>query len=247
MSLPETVGWIFVAIFGVLAIITILNVINVVKIPDDEQRKWLFRSLIGSVVVAVAGFGSDYLKHFSTDPSPTATPALQPTTTPSTTATPTAAQTYTSTPTPAPAPTTTPTPAAADVPEALQEWAGSALGPRPTLSEIDAHPYPTCVQDLRSAKDGETEDGEVGACLSALNRYQTNILVGYYTIKRPYVANLITLERRFQSKADTDSQSRYAYILAEKARLNGSEWRTIRALEDRLLKDMDACDHNGCR
>lgn len=92
-SLPAVVGWIFVAIFVLVATIVLLDLAGIRRIADEEQRKWLFRSLIAAVVVAVAGLGTAYLKRLESgpvlaQPSVSPTPRASASPTPSPTATP---------------------------------------------------------------------------------------------------------------------------------------------------------------
>ncbi len=166
MLIAATIGWIFVVIFALLAVIVLLDIAGLRRIPDSGQRKWLFRAMIGSVVPAVIGLGTWYLDTLHRDPPPDATPAPSPT----------------SGDGPG-KPVTTPTGAVVPdhpqpekpVPAEVLAWAGEALGPRPTLAEIDAHPYPACVAELRALSDPPLSDDAIARKRSAHTLCTTSI------------------------------------------------------------------------
>ena len=51
--IPLVIAWAFTLTFVIALILVLLDVAGVRRIQDEGQRKWLFRSLFGSVILAV--------------------------------------------------------------------------------------------------------------------------------------------------------------------------------------------------
>ena len=62
-ELTAVIGWLFLLIFTILAVISILDLIKLIEIRGESQRKWLFRSVLGAAVLAVGGLGNTYYKN----------------------------------------------------------------------------------------------------------------------------------------------------------------------------------------
>ncbi|AJP72427.1 hypothetical protein TS85_12490 [Sphingomonas hengshuiensis] len=247
--------WTFVLSFVLCAIGGLLVIFERWTPRNPAVGKWLVRGVIVSMVGAVVGFG---VKQFPGD-SGNVTGPIGAEAAPATPASPRVAEPpepaptdTAATPTPAPALPVTP-PVTPDVPPdsgppaEVADWATATLGPRPTLAEIDAHPYPTCVEDMQAAADTALPE-DSAACVRALDRYHLKYVLGYYTRKQPYAVQLDLQEQRMRAAgAGGDAAPRYAYVVAEIARLNGAEWDRVQALDQRLRGDRTACARRGCR
>jgi hypothetical protein len=153
MSLIDSVIiWVFVGAFAAVVIGAVLAFLGVPIIPDPEQRKWAFRSVLAVMVVAVISYGAN--KFFNPDnvsaeentkaaddqsPNPTATESKPGgTDKPSTPVPPTTPKTDGKTPIEVPPST----------PNAILEWAKVNMPTRPRiLSEFDTG-YPNCAAKL---------------------------------------------------------------------------------------------------
>lgn len=247
---PQIIIWTFVASFVLCVGAGLLVIFDLWSPRDPAVRKWLVRGVIVSVVGAVVGFG---VRQFATEqetggnqaeaeavvapPAPAPTPAATPSGSPS----------AMPSPTPSPDPNPSPTPDAT-IPAAVADWAATALGTRPGFAAIDAHPYPTCVEDLRAMPAESALAEDATACVRALDRYHFNYVLTYYALKQPYGARLDAEEQRLRGAAGSEEGgARYRYVLAEIARLNGPEWDRLQALDQRLRDDRAACARRMCR
>jgi len=57
-NISLVVAWIFVAVFVITVIIALLDLSQIIKIRDPARRKWLFGTLIVSIVMPVVTFGT---------------------------------------------------------------------------------------------------------------------------------------------------------------------------------------------
>jgi hypothetical protein len=251
-SLPAAVGWIFVAIFVLVAIIVLLDLAGIRRIADEEQRKWLFRSLIAAVVVAVTGLGTAHFKRLETGPV-LAQPAASPT--PQASASPT--------PSPAAAPSPTPRPTASATPQdsavaqglcaadaTVAAWASVNLGERPRLPAAFDKEYPPCVAKLRAAEMPASDD-EVSMCVNALDQHHQRFILGFYRTKEAHDLALKKWERSLRrSGIDESERSLYNYVVCENEDLNDPGGPTLEArdaAEQRIAEDRKACRKNRCR
>lgn len=252
-SLPAVVGWIFVAIFVLVAIIVLLDLAGIRRIADEEQRKWLFRSLIAAVVVAVAGLGTAYLKRLESGPV-LAQPSASPT--PRASASPTPSPTATPSPAPSPSPTASTAPqegaaaqgqCAADA--TVAAWASTNLGERPRLSAAFDKEYPPCVAKLRAAGT-PASDEEVSMCINALDQHHQRFILGFYRTKEAYDVALKKWERSLRRTGiEEGERSLYNYVVCENEDLNDPGGPTLEArdaAEQRLAEDRKACRKNRC-
>lgn len=260
-SLPVVVGWLFVFIFGVVAGLMLLDLAGLRRIADEEHRKWLFRSLIAAVVVAVAGLGTAYLKKLEANspavqPTPSSTPVSAPTS-------PIARASPTSLPPDPKGPAVSSPPAApatqtrsAAIPgqcpadAAVASWASANLGERPRIPpEFDSE-YPACVTQLRGA-NASTNDDAVSSCVNALAQHHQRFVLGFYRTKEAYDVALKKWERDLRRTGiEEGERDRYNYVVCENEDLNDPGGPTLEArdsAEQRLSQDGKACRRNRCR
>jgi hypothetical protein len=253
-SLPAVVGWIFVAIFVAVAALVLLDLAGLRRLADEEQRKWLFRSLIAAVVLAVVGLGTAYLKGLEAGsvtvqpgPSPAAVASTSPTLPPKVA------------PSPPPSPRATETAApegntaaagqcAADT--IVAAWASVNLGERPRLpAEFDKE-YPACVAKLRAA-EAPASDEEVSLCINALDQHHQRFILGFYRAKDVYDLALKKWERSLRRTGIEESErALYNYVVCENEDLNDPGGPTLEArdaAEQRIADDRKACRKNRCR
>lgn len=252
-SLPAVVGWIFVAIFVLVAIIVLLDLAGIRRIADEEQRKWLFRSLIAAVVMAVTGLGTAHLRKL--EPGPVlAQPGASPT--PQASASPAPPLAATPSPTPSPRPTASATPqesataqgqCAADA--TVAAWASVNLGERPRLPAAFDTEYPACVAKLRAAGTPAGDD-EVSMCINALDQHHQRFILGFYRTKETFDVALKKWERSLRRTGIEESERPlYNYVVCENEDLNDPGGPTLEArdaAEQRLAEDRKACRKNRC-
>ena len=253
-SLPAVVGWIFVAIFVFVAIIVLLDLAGIRRIADEEQRKWLFRSLIAAVVVAVTGLGTAHLKRLEPGPALAQTGAQ-------TGASPTPQASTSPTPSPPATPSPRPTASAAAQDSAIAQgqctadatvaaWASANLGERPRLPAAFDKEYPPCVAKLRAAETPAGDD-EISMCVNALDQHHQRFILGFYRTKEAYDLALKKWERSLRRTGiDESERSLYNYVVCENEDLNDPGGPTLEArdaAEQRLAEDRKACRKGRCR
>lgn len=255
MTIIDVVMAIFVAIFAIAAAISLLDMVGLVTIRDPDQRKWLFRSLIGAVVLAVASFGA---RQFGPTPEPSASAALAtPTSAPSSpVARPIAAPSSRPTPLP-PKPSGDPVKPPDNVAEAatcptdaaVQAWADEWLGSRPLIPAEFDRDYPACVATLRAATS--IDDDAATACRAALEVHKGSFISPYFAAKIAYDARLKREERALrQGGVSGDELARYNYVLCENESYNfdgGKDLERLNAAESRINDDIRSCRSRACR
>lgn len=244
MDIELAVGWLFLAIFAVLAVISILDLVKIVEIRDENRRKWLFRSVLGCVVLAVGGFGKAYYDDRAKRLEPSIEqPARNPK--PSDVVGPTASGTTA----PSPAPTATPAePPPFDsrcesrAPESLRKWANEVLGERPNFSCKMRDRYPPCIAELQGRAAAENSPTEARDCGKAIEQFRRDEITPVLTRKVSYQVNLDNAEATTRSAASPEEIVRREYVVAEIARMNGSEWDRFVAVDRESYRDLGACN-----
>lgn len=260
-EITHAIMWIFIVIFTVLAGICLLDIAGIHKISDPDQRKWLFRSLIGTVVVAVGSFGAS---QFHGDKGGVPTPVVSassspdpvPHESPTTLATAPIAAPSSGTPTPAPADTPDTPPALAELgacktsPD-VRDWASTNLGAPPVIDASFERDYPKCVATIAALRSDAAEGGAADDCVAELNQYHQRVILPYYERQKSYGEALRTQEAKLRkgviSAADLPT---YNYILCQNRDLNyasGSGMKRVSAAEERIRQDMLACERGDCR
>lgn len=56
------IGWCFVGIIVCTAIISLISLVRPLIVPDAKMRRWLYKSLLGELIVIAAGMFSGLLK-----------------------------------------------------------------------------------------------------------------------------------------------------------------------------------------
>lgn len=260
MTVVDVVMWVFVAIFAVAASISLLDMIGIVTIRDADQRKWLFRSLIGAVVLAVASFGA---RQFGTrippvsGPSATTTPTSVVSTapTPSPGSTPVQRPVVSPTPSPSSRPGPSPGPSVApDAPacassEAVLAWAAEKLGPRPDIATGFEQDYPACVATLSAAD--QVDDDAASSCRAALEVHKAKFISPFFAAKIDYDARLKREERALrQGGVSSDELPIYNHVLCENESYNfdgGKDLERLNAAEARINDDIRSCRSRGCK
>lgn len=255
MTIIDVVMAIFVAIFTIAAAISLLDMIGLVTIRDADQRKWLFRSLIGAVVLAVASFGArqfgltreqSTFAALATPTSAPASPIARPIAAPGGRATPLP-------PTPGRNPVQPPDVAAeaATCPTdaTVQLWADERLGSRPLIPAAFDRDYPACVASLRAAVS--IDDDAATACRAALEVHKGNFISPYFAAKIEYDMRLKREERALRQGGVTDEElPRYNHVLCENESYNfdgGKDLERLTAAESRINDDIRSCRSRACR
>jgi hypothetical protein len=251
-SLPAVVGWIFVAIFVFVAIIVLLDLAGIRRIADEEQRKWLFRSLIAAVVVAVTGLGTAHLKRLEPGPALAQTGASS---TPQASASPIPPPAATPSPSPRPTASTAPQDGAIAQGQCAADptvaaWASVNLGERPRLPAEFDREYPACVAKLRAAET-PASDEEVSTCVNALDQHHQRFILGFYRTKEAYDLALKKWERSLRRTGiDEGERALYNHVVCENEDLNDPGGPTLESrdiAEQRIAEDRKACRRNRCR
>jgi hypothetical protein len=248
--IPAVVAWAFTLTFIIALVLVLLDVAGMRRIRDRVQRKWLFRSLFGSVILAVVGFGSWQFEALKGGSGSSARPAG------TTEATATAPTPFAPAP-PAPAqpdrprPTPLPVPAAdfagQTIPEEVRAWAEQALGARPVLSAVVEGHYPACAEQLRARPMADIARSDANACREELNRFNDTRLVAYYDLKRPYDRNLEDQgEALGEDGLTSEEVPQFNYVRAEIRRLNGEEWDRLMEFQRRYQVDLTRCSRTRC-
>jgi hypothetical protein len=257
-SIPAVVGWIFILIFAATATIVLLDLAGMRKIKDRAQRKWLFRAVIASVVVAVGGLGTALFKNMDPNRPPAPAPVV---------AAPTAVMSDAKVTDPAakpPVPKTDDAPSTPDrprgaegspaesadeaVPAAVRDWAEAALGPRPLPEAAVRATYPTCVADLRERAEDDILQGDAAACRRELISFHSRQILSVYARKTPYERKLQGQEEALRLRhSEADSIPRYKYVESEMARLTGEGWDRFVELDHRIALDQTSCLRRKCR
>lgn len=248
--IPAVIAWSFTLTFVVALVLVLLDVAGIRRIRDRAQRKWLFRSLFGSVILAVVGFGSwqfDSLKQ-AVDPSGdevAATNAVVPQ--PSRPR----PRPDLKQPTQRPAP---PTPNEADrqpaAPPEVAAWARETLGERPVVPAAFERDYPACVAELRGRTYDEIDPADASDCRGQLSEHHVRYVLGFYQRKEQYDRALRSQEIALRrSGVRPEEAARYNFVLAENEDFNdpgGPTLQRIEEAEDRVRRDMTLCRTRRC-
>ncbi|MBX9730945.1 MAG: hypothetical protein K2X59_06430 [Sphingomonas sp.] len=259
MTFIDAIMWVFVAIFAIAALISLSDMIGVVTIRDADQRKWLFRSLIGAVVLAVGSFGARQLTNAAptvqTSPKVTATetskPVSKPNARPATTPTPTPSSSPMLQPSdrlaiPAPPASAAPSCAKSD---ADLNWATQQLGPRPTIADTFDREYPACVASLRAV--AAVDEDAAANCRAALEVHKSQYLSPFFVAKASYDDKLRREERAIRTGGISETELPfYNYVVCENESFNfdgGKDLERLNAAEARLNEDIKSCRSRGCK
>lgn len=248
IELAAAVGWVFLAIFAVLALISILDMLKVIELRDSGQRKWIFRSVLGTAVLSVGGLGQAYydvliarLTGQGAQPQATASATASATGAPTATSTPAAKQS----PDPDPRKQDPPEPVencGTQAPTALRDWAQAELGERPDFTCLARERYPRCVATLQGRSAAENSSTEARECAREIETYRRNQIAPVLVKKSSYQVNLDSAEANSRSAGTPEELARREYVVAEIARMNGTEWQRFVASDRESLRDLGACN-----
>jgi hypothetical protein len=251
--IPLVIAWAFTLTFVIALILVLLDVAGIRRIQDEGQRKWLFRSLFGSVILAVVGFGTWQFEAFR-EPSQPAVPPSQaeakadpaPTPTP---ARPEPAGNSIANATPAANPTPSPDPRSPTDPE-VAAWATATLGARPVVPAAFDTAYPACVAELRARAFDAIDPADASECRARLSDHHVRYIVGFYRAKEAYDRALRSHEAALRRGGIQESErARYNFVVAENEDFNdpgGPTLSRIEASEARIQQDMAACRTRRC-
>ena len=260
MTFIDAIMWIFVAIFAIAALISLSDTIGIVTIRDGDQRKWLFRSLIGAVVLAVGSFGARELpKYWSSEAAPRkstvvaapSNPVSTPNTTPLTS--------------PTPAPSAAPTPEPSGPPEIFRpievaaqncaksdadlNWATQQLGPRPTIADTFYREYPACVASLRAA--AAVDEDAASNCRAALEVHKQQYVSPFFATKLIYDDKIRRELRALPNGGISDTELPFFnYVVCENESFNypdGKDLARSNGAETRVNDDIKSCLSRGCK
>jgi hypothetical protein len=232
------VMWLFVAIFAVTALIALLDLAQIIHIRDPARRKWLFGSVIVSVVLAVIGFGTGQFETPSTsnEPKPPSKVASQIREKPS----------GTGKKQPVAGPKTidvapNPDDQAKGVSARVAAWVEANMPPRPTLPAEFERDYPPCAAALRA----DAAATSATACRVALEAHKASFVSRFYALKFDYDKALIDQQRQLSRKGlDDEEREIYNFLQAENEDLNypgGKTQDLVDEAETRLNNDIRFC------
>lgn len=252
-SIPAVVGWIFVLIFAATASIVMLDLAGFRRIKDRTQRKWLFRGVIVSVVVAVGGLGTALFKNMDPSrPAPPPSPAAprmlaeHNSAAPILTPAPRADE-----PEPArPEPTREPADEASPPSGELTEWAREHLGERPVIPDAFTREYPDCAAKLQKRGFADIDPSEALDCRDALEAHHQRYIVAFYKAKQPYDVAIRREERLLLARGLTPEELvLFNFVARENEDLNGPDGATNVArelAEERISADKIRCRKHRC-
>lgn len=244
IGLTAAVGWLFLAIFAVLAIISILDLIKLIEIRSASQRKWLFNSVLGAAVLSVGGLGKAYYNDLIGQigsPTPEATARPGPSGEPARPAGP-VQQPSPSSEGPKADPSDAASNCAARAPEALRDWAQAELGERPDFACVARERYPRCVASLQGRAAAENSSIEARACAREIEAFRRNQISPVLARKGSYQVNLDSAEANSRSAGTPAELEHRDYVVAEIARMNGTEWQRFVTFDRDSLRDLGACN-----
>lgn len=251
--IPLVIAWAFTLTFLIALILVLLDVAGIRRIQDESQRKWLFRSLFGSVILAVVGFGTWQFEAFRrpaeaaagtngqarADPPPasSAQRSPDPSLTPA-----------------APAPSTGDDAPAADpqpaVDSAVAAWAAATLGPRPVVPAAFDTTYPACVAELRGRAYDAIDPADASECRTRLNEHHARYIVAFYQAKEGYDRALRNQEAALRRGGIQENErARYNFVVAENEDFNDPGGPTLRRIDEteaRINHDRTACRTRRC-
>lgn len=246
--IPAVIAWAFTLTFLIALVLVLLDVAGVRRIEDESQRRWLFRSLFASVILAVTGFGTWQFDILKQDARPAAVAADIPPVAPP-------APPHSAAPSPparsdqsAPQPPAQPAePGALTIPAEVRAWADRALGPRPVLAAVVGGHYPACAAQLRARPVADIALSDARACRQELNRFNDTRLVAYFNLKRPYDHKLEEQGELLGGNGLTSEEvPQFNYVRAEIARLTGEEWDRVVELQQQTMGDIARCARTRC-
>ena len=247
--IPLVIAWAFTLTFVVALILVLLDVAGIRRIQDESQRKWLFRSLFGSVILAVVGFGTWQFEGFRQPPqAPKAEAKADSAPTP-TPASPEPSGNSVANARAADAPSPSPDSRSPTDPE-VAAWATATLGPRPVVpAEFDTA-YPGCVAELRARAYADIDPADASECRARLSDHHVRYIVGFYRAKESYVRALRRQAAALRRGGIQESEmARYNFVVSENEDFNdpgGPTLSRIEASEARIQQDMAACRTRRC-
>ena len=246
--IPAVIAWAFTLTFLIALVLVLLDVAGVRRIRDVSQRKWLFRSLFASVILAVVGFGTWQFNAFKQTPEPgpaeakADVPARRPPPPPRVVEQPEAV------PDEAEA---QPQPSAPSVAPEVAAWALESLGERPGVPAAFDRSYPPCVAQLRGREYDDIDPADAADCRRLLSEHHVRYILNFYRLKEVYDRALrhqeIALRR---GGVQPDETARYNFVVAENEDFNDPGGPTLQRLEEadaRIRADMTACRTRRCR
>lgn len=251
--IPPVIAWAFTLTFLIALVLVLLDVAGIRRIQDATQRKWLFGSLFGSVILAVVGFGTWQFESFRQPPQP---PPTQNQAEAGTDPPPAPKQ-------PQPDPTQNgiaeperpadPPPASDPPPSADSEvaaWAVATLGPRPVVPVAFETSYPTCVAELRGRAYDAIDPADASECRTRLNEHHARYIVAFYQAKEGYDRALRNQEAALRRGGIQESEwARYNFVVAENEDFNDPGGPTLRRIDEteaRINQDRTACRTRRC-
>lgn len=247
--IPAVIAWAFTLTFVIALVLVLLDVAGIRQIRDRVQRKWLFRSLFGSVILAVVGFGSwqfEALKQAVNPPNhevATTKPAVPPPPRPQ----PDQKQQPEQRPEPS-------TPNEADTrpaaPPEVAAWAQEALGERPGIPAAFERGYPACVAELRRRSYDDIDPADASDCRRQLSEHHVRYVLGFYQRKEQYDRALRSQEIALRrGGVQPEETARYNFVVAENEDFNdpgGPTLQRIEEAEERVRRDMTLCRTRRC-
>lgn len=242
--IPAVIAWAFTLTFIIALVLILLDVGGVRRIQDETQRKWLFRSLFASVILAVLGFGTwqfDALKG-GDDPAPVEKNIAK--------------RKAPARPVPPPPSEETEPPPATEEPDGpsaspeVLTWAQETLGERPGIPAAFDRNYPACVAELRGRSYEDVEPTAASECLNLLNQHHFRYIVPFYRLKESYDRALASQEAAIRRGGiREDERARYNFVVAENEDFNdpgGPTLRRIEEAEERIRQDKLLCRTRRC-
>jgi len=248
--IPAVIAWAFTLTFLIALALILLDVAGVRRIADAGQRKWLFRSLLGSVIMAVTGFGAWQFEAFRRPAEPAPQQVIvAPKETPQ--SVPPPAPRTEEAISPQPAQPQAPTPASPARSDAeLATWAAVSLGERPGIPAAFESTYPACAAQLGGQTYAEIDPADASACRTQLNAHHYRYIVGFYRAKEAYDRALNSQDAALRRGGiQPDETTRYNFVLSENEDFNdpgGPTLRSIEQAEARVLQDRTACRTRRC-
>jgi|GEM_PF-4129643 len=266
-SIPVVVGWMFVVVFAATAVIVLLDMVSLITIREAGQRKWLFRTLIGSIIVAIAGLGTSVINDMKSD--------RQPADDPKNVAAPANSQAAGEIDDPAlngsgtvekanPALPSSDNgsqpgqddhdpaaPSSASVKPEVAAWALQNLGKRPAIPPAFERQYPSCVAELQRLSFDAIDPADASDCRNQLDNHHMKYILGFYTLKTAYDKALKKQESALRRGGiGEDERDFYNFVVSENEDFNDPGGPTLTRKDDaeaRLRADTTLCRTRRCK
>ncbi len=243
-NISLVVAWIFVAVFAITVIIALLDLSQIIKIRDPARRKWLFGTLIVSVVMPVITFGTRILDGSAV--AETAIKKMDANVERKTTVDPDQKPPKPTIVSPVvkDAPTIMPD-NVPSVPASISAWMNANMPTRPFISTEFETRYPDCAAELRASVISNSLMVDAAQCRSDLEKHKAKYVSSYYSMKEAYDAAIIAKQTELSRRGlNPDEIEVYNFLQSENEDLNYGEGKSLKAIvavEARINDDIKFC------